>query len=792
MLKNYLVVALRNLRRQKGYALLNVTGLAVGMACCLAILLYVYGELSYDQHHANKDRIVRLAIFDEEASYGGGDPGLAKVPGPWGPTVLNAVPQVETMTRFRLLNSQLFERGDVQAYEAGGLFADGNVFDVFSFEFVQGDATTALTEPNTMVLTETLAARYFGEADPVGQSLVLNNDETYRVTGILKDPPTTSHFSFSYLISLASDTSEMPTLWNRTQFYTYLLLDDAADLAESEAVITEALQAQNPAEGGLSAITPHLQPLTEIYLHSDLHREIGPTGDLGYVSAFAVLALLVLLMAVVNFVNLTTARSARRATEVGVRKAIGAPRTALARQFIGEALLLIVLSLGLALLLTQTLLPSFNQLAGVELTLPIQEPVFWLALLVAGFGIGVLAGSYPAFVLSRFRPARVLKGAASATGGAWLRRSLVVVQFTVSVFLLVAVGVVQQQVRFIESADLGFQTEQIVTIPVRDQALTERLGTLKEALLQHPGVVDVTASGNLPGGGDWGIPFTPSGVPDDEVPEMRMLVIDPDFLDTFEMEIVAGRGFSEDFATDSSTYLVSETAVRALGWDDPFSETIAMPAIDRPVGAVVGVVKDFHYRSLRETVEPIMLFIPPPGWLLTVSVRIRPGEVEETLAALEATWATFDPAHPFTYSFFDETFNHLYRAEARTSALARLFAALAVLIACLGLFGLAAFAAEQRTKEIGVRKVLGASVGSVIALLSKDFVRLVLIGFVVATPLAWLAMSRWLDGFAYRVDLGPGVFVVAGLAALAIALVTVSTQALRAATTDPVKALRYE
>ncbi|HYE57614.1 MAG TPA: FtsX-like permease family protein, partial [Rhodothermales bacterium] len=655
---------------------------------------------------------------------------------------------------------------------------------------LRGDPKTALAQPRSVVLTRTLAARYFPGEDPLGQTLTLDNQTDVRVTGLVEDVPATSHFRFSFLLSLATDTTGLAEDWTRQQFYTYLLLREDTDADRLLARLPAWLR-QQPGAQAAQSFRPMLQPLTSIHLHSRLFRELEPTSDARHVYAFSALALLTLLIAGINFVNLTTALATRRAREVGVRKALGAGRATLVRQFLGESVVMSTLSAALAAGLVLVLLPALNALTGKAFTAGmLASGPFVLGLVGVALLVGVAAGGYPAAVLSAYRPVRVLKGTPPAPGRLGLRRVLVVVQFTASVFMLVATGVVYRQLDFIRHRTLGFNQEQLIVLPLRDPALTTRLDALKQELERHPAILSAAASGNLPGGSDWGMPIQPEGIAPEDLPAIRLLAVDADFLRTYEMALVEGRAFSGP--PGAPGFLLNQEAARVLGWTRPTEKTISMPAAGWQAAPVLGVVKDFHFRSMREAIGPLVLFSPPPEWLRLLSVRVRPGQTQAALAFLEDWWTRLDPAHPFTYEFFDETFGQLHEADARTGRVLGAFSLVAVFIACLGLFGLAAFTAERRTKEVGIRKVLGATSARVVLLLSREFAALVAIALLFALPVGYVAMGRWLQGFAYHVDLGPGVFVAAGVLALLVALVTVSLHTIRAANTDPVKALRYE
>ena len=792
MLPNILRVAWRGLWRHRAFTALNVAGLAVGMACALLIGLYVQDELRFDRYHAHADRTYRVVTGTESTAY----EGIAKVPAPWGLAVQEALPEVEAMVRLRFFGETLVQRGAARFYEGGAFTADPSVFDVFSFAVQRGDPATALAEPNTLVLTETVARKYFGDEDPLGQTLLFDNAREMTVTGVMADVPPNSHFTFPFLVSRASETDSLQYAWNRTQYYTYLRLAEGASAegvaAKIPAVLRDHLDVETAA-----TYRPWLQPLPSIHLHSNLFREMAVNGDVAYVYLFTAIAFFILLIACVNFMNLATARASRRAHEVGVRKAAGAGRGALIRQFLGEAWLLSGLALGLALGLVSLALPTFEALTGKELGgLLWGAPWSLPALGVLAVGVGLLAGSYPAFVLSAFRPAEVLKGTVPGLRHGRLRRGLVVFQFAVSAFLIVAAGVVGDQLAFIQQKNLGYDQEHLVVLPIRSDALRQGYQPFKEAVRAVPGVAGVTASANLPGGGDYGIPIVVEGRDPADTPSMRILAVDADFIETLRMDLTAGRAFSADRAADGSggAFLLNEEAVRQLGWDagEALGRTLSMPVVGIDPAPVIGVVDDFHFRSMREAIGPLAFFVPPPPWYAIFTVRLRPDGVEATLAALEATWTQFEPDHPFTYSFLDDQIAALHAADERVRVLLRYATGLAVFIACLGLFGLAAFTAEQRTKEIGVRKVLGASLPTLVGLMTREFLVLVLAGVLIAAPVAYLALDRWLDDFAYRTPLEPGTFAVAALLALAVAALTVSYQSVKAALADPVDSLRYE
>lgn len=792
MFKNYLKIALRNLRKQKGHAFINIAGLAVGMACCLLILLYVQYELSFDQYHQNKNRLYRLATRIQGAAF---DNGIAKVNGPWGIAIKKEVPEVEDAVRFVIVGQILVGKGEKRFYENDGLYADSTALRAFSFPLLQGDARSALVAPNTMAVTRDFAKKYFGEINPIGQTLTLDNRTEYLITALLDNVPSNSHFTFDFLLSLSGFTHPQRDNWVQwNQFYTYLLLKENVSPQIVEAKIPAVLQ-RGMGEETAARFAPFLQPLPKIHLHSNLFREMAPNSDLAYTYIFSSVALLILIVAAINFINLSTAQGARRAKEVGVRKVLGSLRQQLVGQFLTEAVLLCVFAILLAISLAEFFLPTFNTLVERNIAIAWRNnSLLWLGVLGLTLLLGGLAGSYPAFALSAFRPVTALKGQSSGISRkSTLRNGLVVFQFALSAFLLMATGVIYRQAKFIREKNLGYNPEQILTIPMQNPALARNYETVKHELLQNPNIVAVSASANLPGGSDWGIPTQPEGVPPEQAPPIRMLVGDHDFLNTFQIELAQGRGFSKEFASDSTNaFIINEEAARQLNWKEPLGKTIAMPAIQRQAAPIVGVVKDFHFRSLHESIGPLLFFIPPSEWMTMFSVRLRPQNIPETLRFLEEKFQQFDPDHPFSYSFFDERMARQYQSELRLQRMSTYAAGLGIFIACLGLFGLVSLATAQRTKEIGIRKVLGATTGGIVSLLSKETVRLVVIANLVACPVAYFVMQRWLQDFAYRAEMSPVVFLLACVLTVMIALLTVGYRSIKAALANPVNALRYE
>jgi putative ABC transport system permease protein len=803
MFKNYVTVAWRNVRRHWGFALINVTGLAVGMACCLLITIYVRDELSYDRYHENAERIYRVI----HVSRYGENPQTLPPPAPkdfqvWGNAPVGSAlkadfPEVLEVVQFTGRKSLLLQHGERRFQEEDTFYADSTVFEVFSWPLLAGDPDRALTAPYSIVLTQSAAQKYFGDENAVGQTLIIDNEESFTVTGVMEDVPANSHFTFDVLLSMSTFRQGTPGIfdaWGYVDFYTYFLVPEQFDVASLKAKAPDFVKRRVPPdEAGNYALS--FEPLTGAYLHSQAARQPGTTGSLTNLYVFSAVAVFILLIACINFMNLSTARSMERAKEVGVRKAVGARRTGLINQFLTESVLLSLIAAVLALGLAALCLPAFRMLSGKAFPEgALLSPDVVLILFAAAVGVGLLAGVYPAFVLARFRPALVLKGVfRSSSKGVALRKGLVVFQFSLSVALIAGTAVVFSQLEFLRSRDLGFQHEHMLVIDFGyDEIVRQQIEAIKRAFVDHPAVTSASASRTVPGGhfpGAGTRVASPEGQMPLETP--NLYEVDFDFIPHFEIEMAAGRPYSRDFSADSeASLLLNEAAAKLYGYarpEDVVGERFSQWGRE---GTIIGVVKDFNYLSLHGGIEPLTLRLSP--WVKYLSLRLKTDDLATTIAELEDLWGELAPQRPFLYSFLDESFNRQYLADLRFGRVVSVFAGLAILIACLGLFGLASFATAQRTKEIGVRKVLGASVGSIVALLSKDFLKLVGIAFVLAAPVAYYAMSRWLEGFAYRTSIGVGVFLLAGGLALAIALLTVSYRSIKAALADPVKSLRYE
>ena len=802
MLKNYLKIALRNLRKQRGYALINVAGLAIGLTCCLLIALYVHYELSFDRFHEDAGRIHRINWISENPQ--------TRTPHPMAQALATDFPEVESAVSLTPIWGPGLTRPsfsvryqDRQFEEPGVLAVDSTFFDVFSFPVVRGDGREALRLPFQLLITESVAEKYFGREDPLGKMLRINDQYELPVGAVLADVPENSHFHFDFLLSYVTMKQMQPGSpfyeWGDFGHYNYIRLADGVEAAALESEILDWIpryidvDAEDLEAFAARRLYFQVQPIIDIHLRSRLKWELEPNSDITYVYSLSAAALFLLLIACINFMNLATARSMDRAREVGMRKALGAGRGQLARQFLGESLIMSAMGMAAALALVELMLPLFNSVAGTVLRVPyLEDP--WVVAALAGLTVlvGLLAGSYPAFYLSGFRPTGVLKGAfKTSKGGVLMRKGLVIFQFTLSIGLIVGTLVIYNQVSFLRTTQLGFDEAQIVVAPMRDSTMQAQYETFKQEVIAHPDVVQATAVSNVPGGR-----FNQNNIrwtDDAESVSASEWYVDYDMVETLGMEIVEGRGFSRDFPGDVGTaFLLNETAARQYDWASAVDQDVIWYADPDSIrGTVVGVVKDFHFASLRQPVAPLIIQLSNRRFNYML-VKIRTERIGESLAFLEQQWQTFAPGRRFSYSFLNEDFDALYRAEERLGTIIGLFAGLAVFVACLGLFGLAAFTAEQRTKEIGVRKALGASTGQIAVLLSKDFTRLVVVALVLAAPLAYLTMNRWLENFAFHIEMSWGTFLIAGLAALGIALLTVGYQAVKAALTNPVECLRYE
>lgn len=808
MLKNYIKIALRNLRKNPGYSFINIFGLALGMGISILILLFVQYELSYDTYHENSDRIVRAsrAWFNQD---GETSLHLGHAAPPFGPMLEQDFEEtIEDMVRFFQV-SPLIRYEDKVFVENRFFFADPEVFEMFSWNLLKGDPETALVNPDALVVTESMARKYFGDDDPMGKTIELETQGVrlpFQVTGVVEDIPENSHFQFDFLSSMVpvvqfyGGQEAMMSNFGSNNFATYLLLPEGYDYRllqeQIPAFIDRQLGRADQVKPASENTMLYLQPLTSIHLHSNLDSEIEANSRIEYIYIYSAIALFILIIACINFMNLSTARSAKRAVEVGLRKVIGADRKALIRQFLGESMVMALFALLLAVLLVEIMLPYVNAFIDKELTFDmIQNYSHLFGLITLMLFVGLVAGSYPAFFLSGFEPANVLKGSFKPGGVHERFRSvLVVAQFTISITLIVCVIVVYYQLDFMRSKDLGFDKDNIAVLPVSEQ-ITSNYENIRERLLSHAGIVNVSMSSRVPSGRLLDSQDTHAEV-NGELLDIDFRIADihvsHDFMETFGIDLVAGRNFDINLASDSTqSFILNESAVRTIGWQSPEEALDKEFQYGSRRGRVTGVVEDFHFESLHQSIAPIVFLIPEQR-INSVTVKIRDNLREETLAFLEDQWASLRPGYPFTYYFVEDQFNEQYNAEERLGTLFGFFAMLAIVIAALGLFGLASFTAQKRTKEIGIRKVMGAQVSNIVYLLSKRFTLLVLLSIFIAVPISWVAMQQWLSNFAYSITIPVWVFVAAGVTALLIAWITISWQAVKTAMLNPVESLRSQ
>jgi putative ABC transport system permease protein len=800
MLYAHVLTFFRNLRSKPAVTLINLGGLSVGIAVCILIALFVADELAYDRFHEKGDRIYRV-VADMRSAKGEVD-RFARASWPMGPAMVETYPEVEAAVR--LIPTQLpVLHGTEYHFDNRVFFAEQTLFEVFSFPLVEGDPATALRHPNTVVLTRDLAERHFRGQSAVGQSLIVGDTTTVTVTGVVENVPGNSHIQFDLLISLATfEAAQTPDYgwdWMLLSTFTYVLVRPDADIGALRHRVSQMATERfgEVLEQVGFGLTMGLEHLPEIYLYSDRKAQMLEVSDPWTVYGFMAIALFVLVIACVNYMNLATARSLQRAREVGVRKTLGAQRGSLVRQFLGESIVLTTLALLVALLLAATALPVFNSMAGKELSMDTLLSLTAVVIIAGGvLLVGLLAGSYPAAVLSGFVPSRALQGEVNTSRyGIRLRQSLVVFQFAISVVLIVGTIAVLRQIDFMRSQSLGFDSERLVSVEIRGvpgAQMTQRYETVKETLLRQPGVQAVSASGTTPGRLLPLLLTVSEGLEVNDSRRLHYVWADHDFARTFGIRVIAGRDFSRSYETDTAeATLINETAVRTLGWaspDDALGNWIQVGSNRR---TIVGVFRDYHHLSLKQQVEPMAVMIMPQAFVL-FTMRIEGPDLQGTLASVRTQWAELFPGRPFKYFFVDESFNEQYVTEARLSQILGIFAGLAVFVACLGLFGLAAYSAELRRREVGVRKVLGASVGQVVTLLSRDFLILVAVALFIGGPVAYWGVNRWLDGFAHRVPLGIDLLLTAGALTLLIAMITVGVQAARAAAADPVASIRTD
>jgi putative ABC transport system permease protein len=797
MIKNYIKVAWRNIVGNKVFSAINIFGLSIGLACCILMLMFVRNELSFDKFHAKAKNIYRIT---SEGNGPNGRTSMAVSPAPWAPLMKKDYPEIKEYVRV-LKDERILigEKGKEHTFAKNALFVDSSFFDVFSFKLLHGDPSKVLTAPNSIVLTREAARKYFGDVDPVGKTIEATTGFTSKidvqVTGIVAEAPANSHIKFDALLSM-STLGDLSNLWSYHMHNTYLVLGDGVSKNALEAKFrsfTDKYLANNPNADGKHDI--HLQPLTDIHLRSNLVGELEANGDITYVYIFSGIAIFVLLIACLNFMNLSTVRSLKRAKEVGMRKVVGAERAQLIRQFLAESVLVAFFAMVVSLALVFLALPVFNQLSERTLTTNFLGYKFILLLAALTAIVGFLSGIYPASVLSSFKPVEVLKGSfqKSIKGGS-LRKVLVTVQFVISITLIASTILVYKQLQFVQNKKLGFDKEKVVIVTLQGNSDTSKTAALKTSLLNTSGVISVSAASTIP---STKIPVNmvhDENSPDKQNRSMQMLFVDQDFVKTTKMKVVEGREFSVSHPTDvNEGFLINQEAVKQLGWKtagEAVGKTFQWVLPDKVLksGKIIGVVEDFNITPLKTAVQPLVMHILPRRFQY-LYVRISSNNV---LSEIEKKFKQLNPDQPFEYNFLDDTINAMYASEQKLGKIFGYFSCLAILIACMGILGLSIYAAQQRIKEIGIRKVLGASTVSIVGELSKEFLKPVMIASLIASPLAWWAMNKWLQDFAYRISISWWVFVVAGIAAVIVALATVSFQAIKAAVSNPVKSLRTE
>jgi putative ABC transport system permease protein len=799
MIKNYLTIAFRNIKKYRGYSFINIIGLSIGMTCCFLIMLWVYDELSFDRFHKNASNLYKV---EQDYFYSGETYHVYPTPYPMGPAIKAEVPEVVEQTRYASLGNVLLRYKNKVFFENRANAVDPSFLKMLTFPFLSGNPETALGEPNSIVISKEIASKYFGNENPIDAVITLDNKYSFNVTGVFKNVPTNSFLQFDVLVpfDFTEETGQYQDSWRSNSIITLVQLHDDASIPEVNSKITE-IRHRHVAESFSdpeSLRQFNEDPMTQVMLIplTDVHlRRHAATGQqssvMTYIYVFTVVAFVVLLIACINFMNLATARSAGRAKEVGVRKVVGAMKTNLIKQFYSESILQACLSLFFAVCLTISVLPQFNALVGKEFAIKnLMQFKFVIGMIAVTLVTGIFAGSYPALFLSSFQPAKVLRGAFSrGAKSGFFRKTMVLIQFTLSIFLIIGTGVVYRQMNYMQNMELGYDKEHVIYIPLRGDT-KESYEVFKEMLRGDPGILNVSGSWLWPayigadsGGAEW----------EGKDPELDLRVcfnmVDFDYVETMKIELVEGRTFARTFTSDSSgAFLINQELLRIMGKESAINERFNFWGID---GAIIGVMKDFNFKSLHSKIEPLAITVNTNS-IDYALIRLASGDIPEGIKTVQSAWQKIYPNYPFEYHFLDQALETNYQNERTTRTLIQIFTILALLIACLGLFGLASFTAEQRTKEIGIRKVLGASIPSVVFLLSKEFTRWVLLANLTAWPVAYLLMKSWLQKFAYRMDLGMDIFIISGLLAFGVALLTVSFQSIKVALANPAQALRYE
>jgi putative ABC transport system permease protein len=786
MLKSYLKTSWRNLIRYKTYSAIHLFGLAIGIACTLLIFLWIQDEMSYDRFYENSERIYRVI---SESQSDGAINRSAKTPAPLASALVRDFPEV--VKAATIDNNGYFIGYENKRFYERVFFSDPEFFDVFNLPLIKGDSKTALKDPYTIVISERAGEKYFGEDDPMGKALTFSKKSNFTITGVFKDIPENSHFRFDFLASLTSYKSRYMDQWGVSNFYTYVLTSEGLSPERFQDAIPDFVEKYRGSEvRHVYKLRYLLQPLPSIHLRSRIKGEIGPNGNISNIYIFSAVALFILLIACFNYINLSTARYTTRVKEIGIRKVVGARRVQIIKQFLGESTYISFIALIIAVITAHFLLPIFNSLAGKELSINyLKNHELSILMILIMAAVGVASGSYPALFFSAFQPAHVLKGSERVRmKGHFLRKALIVVQFAVSILFIVGTVTIHNQLRYVMNKKLGFNKEHLVNIPLSVEGALEKRETIKNEFLQDPNILSASVSGYKPGRDAYNQSYWYEGADENMNHMIRWIAVDQDFLSTYEIELTAGRDFSRQSPSDTEqAYILNESAVKEIGWEAPLGKQFKI----NQKGTVIGVIKDFHFESLHQKIEPLALCIYPSGFEY-LAVRIRPENIAHTLNFMQKRWQDLVPNQVFQFSFLDEDYDNLYRAEARLGAIFSYITLFAVIIACLGLFGLSALITELRTKEMAVRKVLGASAAGITLMLSREFLKLVLAANIIVWPAAWYVMNRWLKNFAYRINLGIGIFFISGIIVLAVALAAVSYQSIKAARANPIELLRYE
>lgn len=809
MLKNYFNIALRNLMKYKFISFINLFGLTVGLTCCLLILNYIRHELSFDTYHPDAVRIYRVTRIFNNPQTGAVSLHLGTIAPPFGPLLKNDFQEIEQISRFIDFSPLPVRYGEKMFNEQNVLVADEHIFDLFNVDVTRGNPENALTGPFSVMLSEKMAKKYFGDEDPMDKMVRMDSRFNLKVTGIFKAFPANTHFHPEFLISFntLNDTAvygaeNLRTNWGNNSFFTYIKVPAGFDPKNMEARFPAFIDKHMPVGGQpqfkrSQGTSLTLQKLTDIHLHSHLDYEAEENGDIKRVYIFSAIALFILLIACINYMNLSTARSALRAREIGIRKTVGAERSVLITQFLTESLLISWVAMIMAVALSGILLPWLNQVSGQQLSMSnLMNTKTILIMAAVPFLVGLLSGIYPAVFMSSFQPVKVLKGLFKAGSGTIsFRKVLVTAQFAISIILIIATGVVFKQLKYMQQKSLGFDKDQVVTLPYTGQ-LTPAYEAFRNEMLSNSNIQEVTRSSRIPSGRLLDAQGTRMNRGDTLAPvnvDLKYVAVDEYFLKTYGVKVVAGRDFSKEFGMDTSAYLINEAAVQALGFqrnEDALGQDIQYGGRR---GKLLGIIDNFHFESMHQKIVPLILMVPRrDGSYGRISIKMAGVNIPSVLAHIEKTWNKFLPEVPYEYTFLDENFARLYQAEQRQGSIFTSFSLIAIFIACLGLLGLSAFAISQRIKEIGIRKVLGANTASIVTLISVDFIKLVAIASVIAFPIAWYAATTWLEDFAYRISVPWWIFIVAGGIAAAVALFTISIQAVKAAWANPVSSLRSE